>query len=400
MSDTKSRRVIAFSLSYDPFWGGAEVAIREITSKLPDYQFDLITALLDGNSPRVEEKGNIRIHRVGFAKRNPAPSDLLRLPWYLTKVFYPPLSFFKACRLIMKERPAFLWAVMSYNAIGASLASMLFRVPLLITLQDGDSVEHMFKRARIRPFVWLIRSAFKRARAVQAISRYLAGLSKSLGFKGEPVVVPNGVDLRVLSEVDAKETAALREYLKLPEQGTILVTTSRLVPKNGVEYVIRAMPELPEVIFVIAGDGPLRAELEELARSLGVEERVRFAGALAHKDVAPFLKLGSIFIRPSLSEGLGISFLEAMAAGVPIIATQVGGISDFLFDPEKDAGAEPTGRAVERKDVPSIVRAVHLYEGDREMTERIRKNARAAAEKYDWDLIAARMKEEVFDRLS
>jgi len=400
MSDTKPRRVILFSLSYDPFIAGAEVAIREITSRLPDHHFELITARLDADTPRLEEKGNIRIHRVGFAKKNPVPQDLVRLPWYLSKVFYPPLSFFKACRLIRKERPAFLWAVMSYTAIGAALAARLFRVPLLITLQDGDSVEHMFKRARIRPFVWLIRLAFKEARSVQAISKFLAGLSKSLGFRGEPVVVPNGVDLAALTNVDMKEVTSLRAHLELPERGIILVTTSRLVPKNGVEYVIRAMPELPEATFLIAGDGPLRTELEELSRSLGVSERVRFVGALSHKDVAPFLKLGSFFIRPSLSEGLGISFLEAMAAEVPIIATQVGGISDFLFDPEKDAGTEPTGRAVERKDVPSIVRAVRLYEEDKEMTERIRRNARRAAESYDWNLIAARMKTEVFDRLS
>ncbi|HYF10372.1 MAG TPA: glycosyltransferase [Candidatus Paceibacterota bacterium] len=399
MSAPDSRRIIVFSLSYDPFWGGAEVAIREITRRLPEHHFDLITARLDGNSPRFEEKGNVRIHRVGFGKRAPSASDLMRFPWYLSKVLYPPLSFLKACFLIYKERPAFLWAVMSYNAIGAAIAAFLFRIPLLITLQDGDSVEHLFKRARIRPFVWLIRLAFKEATSVQAISRYLAGLAKSLGFKGEPIVVPNGVDLRALAEVDTKEVADLRAFLKLSETGTILVTTSRLVPKNGIEYVIRAMPELPEATFLIAGDGPLRAELEDLARSLGVEERVRFVGALAHKDVAPFLKLGSVFIRPSLSEGLGISFLEAMAAGVPIIATQVGGISDFLHDPELDPGKEPTGRAVERKDVPSIVRAVRLYAEDAAMTERIRANALRAAESYDWNLIAGRMKE-IFDKLS
>lgn len=399
MSASK-RRILTFSLSYDPFWGGAEVAIREISRRLPEYQFDLITARLDANNPRVEEKENVRIHRVGFAKRNPSPRDLLRLPWYLSKVFYPPLSFFKALGLIRRERPAFLWAVMSYNAIGAALASMVTGVPLLITLQDGDSVEYMFKRARIRPFVWLIRLAFKRARAVQAISRYLAGLSKSLGFSGEPVVVPNGVDLSALTNVDPKEVARLRAHLKLPEQSTILVTTSRLVPKNGIEYVIRALPELPEAIFVIAGDGPLRSELEELARSLGVLDRTRFVGAVAHTDVPPFLKLGTLFVRPSLSEGLGISFLEAMAAGVPIIATDVGGISDFLFDPERNPDTEPTGRAVERKDVPSIVHAVQSYEQDQEMTERIRTNARRAAEKYDWNIVAERMKTEVFDTIS
>lgn len=399
MSASK-RRVLIFSLSYDPFWGGAEVAVREISRRLPEYQFDLITAFLNADSPRVEEQGNVHVHRVGFAKRNPSPNDLLRLPWYLSKVFYPLLSLFKAGALVRRERPDFLWAVMAYPSMSASFVSLIFRIPLLITLQDGDSVEHMFKRARIRPFVWLIRFAFKRARSVQAISRYLAGLAKSLGFRGEAVVIPNGVDLSALRGVDMKEVARLRASLALPEGGTILVTTSRLVPKNGIEYVIRALSDLPDVRFVIAGDGPLRNELETLASSLGVSERVRFVGAIAHKQVPLYLKLGTFFVRPSLSEGLGISFLEAMAAGVPIIATQVGGISDFLFDPELNKGEEPTGRAVAQKDALSIAGAVRAYEQDGAMTERIRQNALRAAEQYDWNIVAERMKTEVFDRIS
>ena len=399
MSDKISRRAIVFSLAYDPFWGGAEIAVREITKRLPEYRFDLITTFLDADTPRTEQQGNLSINRVGFAKSKPTPSDLLRLPWYLSKVFYPPLSFLKACALIIKHKPDFMWVVMSYAGFGAAILSFLFRIPLVMTLQEGDSVTHMFRRARIRPFAFLIHLAFRRAHSVQAISRYLASLSKDLGFKGEPVVIPNGVDIHSFTEVDLKEVARLRADLRIPDSKTVLVTTSRLVEKNGLEFVLRALPKLSEEIFVIVGDGPLRASLEKLANDLGVQDRVRFVGAVPYEEIPIYLKLGQIFIRPSLSEGLGSSFIEAMASGIPVIATQEGGIADFLFDPERNKDKEPTGRAVRPRDAESIVGAVRSLLEDKATTERIVSNAKRMADKYDWSSVAERMQKEVFDRL-
>ena len=107
-----------------------------------------------------------------------------------------------------------------------------------------------------------------------------------------------------------------------------------------------------------------------------------------------------IFVGPSRSEGLGHAFLSAMACRLPVVATQVGGIADFLFDAKRNPHKETTGWAVDPDSPEQIAEAVQDIlahpEGVREVTERARK---MVEEEYDWDKIAIKMKENVFDKL-
>jgi len=106
-----------------------------------------------------------------------------------------------------------------------------------------------------------------------------------------------------------------------------------------------------------------------------------------------------IFIRPSRSEGMGNSFIEAMAAELPVIATQEGGIADFLFDAKKNPGTPTTGWAVSKDAPQEIADAVQDILAHPEQVAHVKATAKALAlEKYDWDLIAGDMKE-LFDRL-
>ena len=105
-----------------------------------------------------------------------------------------------------------------------------------------------------------------------------------------------------------------------------------MVIKNGVGDVIKALPKLSENIkFVILGEGELKQKLIKLAKDLGVSDRVIFKGFVSHEKIPKYLKACDIFIRPSLSEGMGNSFIEAMACRIPVIATPVGGIVDFWW---------------------------------------------------------------------
>ena len=100
-----------------------------------------------------------------------------------------------------------------------------------------------------------------------------------------------------------------------------------------------------------------------------------------------------MFVRPSLSEGLGNSFLEAMAAGVPIIGTNVGGIPDFLIDPSTGSRQAATGLFCETANPKSIAEKIELLLTDEDLRQKLIINGKkAVAEKYDWDKIAARMK--------
>ncbi len=113
-----------------------------------------------------------------------------------------------------------------------------------------------------------------------------------------------------------------------------------------------------------------------------------------------YLKISDIFCRPSLSEGFGNSFVEAMAVGLPVIATQEGGIADFLFDAKRNPEQETTGWAVDARSPEQIAEAVRDILDNPEKTQRIVATAKKMAlEKYDWNIIAEDMQEKVFNKL-
>jgi glycosyltransferase involved in cell wall biosynthesis len=136
--------------------------------------------------------------------------------------------------------------------------------------------------------------------------------------------------------------------------------------------------------FVIFGEGYLEQKLKLEARSLNLEDRVIFKGFVSHGEMPKYLKACDIFIRPSLSEGFGNSFIEAMAARLPVIATRVGGIADFLED-----GA--TGYVCEPNNPDSIVNAVNQAINDVGENRIIETAYKMVLEKYDWNLISSQM---------
>ena len=124
-----------------------------------------------------------------------------------------------------------------------------------------------------------------------------------------------------------------------------------------------------------------------------LEDLVNFIGFVRYDILPEYLWASDIFIRPSISEGMGISFIEAMAVGLPVIATSVGGIVDFLLNGE-------TGLFCETHNPESIARQVKRLIDEPALRQKIVENARKMVEeKYDWDLIAQEMKSRVFGKI-
>lgn len=287
-----------------------------------------------------------------------------------------------------------MWSLMTYMGFPAVLARMFgFRVPYVLTLQDGDTVGHITGRARIRFVFPLLKKVFRDAARVQVISNYLGVFAKHMGCRAEPVLIPNGVDIARFTNVDRGEVEKSKAELHKKENELFLITTSRLVEKNGIADVIDALHDISGVRFLILGDGHLRAALEQRAREKNVSDKVVFLGHISPDNIPVYLHASDIFIRASLSEGLGSSFLEAMCAGLPVIATPVGGIPDFLFDIE-EYGEKATGVFCEPNNPESVAFAVKRLVQDAGMRQRISKNARdMVVSSYDWDDIAVRMRD-------
>ncbi len=374
------QRVIIFSTTYLPLIGGAEVAMKEITDRLPGWQFDLVCARIKPGLASVEKIGNVMVHRVGFG---------VSIDKYLLPVF----GAFSALRL-SNARSALVWSLMASYGGFAALIYCWFRpaAKMILNVQEGDPPERYAKRIGVWQF--LHRAIFKRADAVLALSRFLADWVVRMGCRVTPRIIPNGVEVeRFTKRLSAERRHELRTSYGFSDQDTVIVTASRLSLKNGVDDLVRACAFLPpSVKLLIAGDGEDREALVCLAAELGVADRIVFLGVRSQTEIPDILQTADVFVRASLSEGLGIAFLEAMAAGLPIIGTPVGGIPDFLVDGETGVFCQP-------RDPESIARAIQRLQSDARLRERLVTNGeQLIRQKYDWNDIV-RTIEEVFHSL-
>jgi glycosyltransferase involved in cell wall biosynthesis len=372
-----SKKILIFSVTFHPFVGGAEVAIKEIVKRLPQYQFTMLTAKLRSDLSDSEHFDNLTVIRVGRGHW----SDKHLYFWYALK---------QAQQLHAHESFQAIWAMMANQA---GLSALLFHwkshLPYLLSEQSGDSEAFWMSRTWFwRP---LFRQIYRRAARVQALSAFLAERCRRYGAKGEVAIIPNGVDIQHFTNtMTIDERLQKRQELGLEPEDTVLVTTSRLELKNAVSDLIKAVNTLQFKFGIptralILGSGSLQKNLQTLSESLGVSDRVIFVGHVDHQDVLQYLGVSDIFCRPSLTEGLGNSFLEAMAFGLPIIGTPVGGIVDFLKDKETGLFCQPGQQY-------TIAQAVKQYHDNAELVTHIRQEAKALVQRhYTWETVAQQM---------
>ena len=371
--------VLIFSTAYLPFIGGAELAIKEITDRLQDLHFILITARMRRDLPRRERVGSIDVYRVGVG-----------IPFF-DKMFSPILAACLVFTITRRIRVRLFWSVMvSYTTITPVLLNMFgfYRnVPFLLTLQEGDSKKHIFE-GRFGFIAYWWRACLKYANHVQVISTYLVKLAKEFGYEGRISLVPNGVDTEKFKIIPISPRT-------LGKAGVIqhakIITVSRLVEKNGVDVLMRAFAkvhkEFPFAELCVVGDGPLRRKLEELSHDLGIANSVKFNGAVAYEKIPQYLAKADVFVRPSRSEGLGTAFLEAMAMGLPVVGTRVGGIPDFLEH-------ERTGLFTNVDDAEDLAKQIMRLCADGALYEKLSRNGKELVQKtYTWDAITRTMKD-------
>jgi glycosyltransferase involved in cell wall biosynthesis len=260
-------------------------------------------------------------------------------------------AFRRLLHLIRERQIDVIHAHLAYSSIWGALASRLTGVPLVATLHVGAPVERNAKES-IRQF--LLRLLLNRyAAKVIAVSAALRGdLVRGLGLHPDKVtVVHNGINLHSSARPEAR--LQLRQSLRIPGRSPLIVTVAVLRDGKGIDVLIRAAPsileKLPEARFLMVGDGPMRGQWEKLAESTGVAQAFHWLGF--RRDVASLLAQCDLFVQPSVRDAFPTAVLEAMGAGLPVIASRVGGIPEMV-----DEGI--TGILVPPGDADALGRAV------------------------------------------
>jgi glycosyltransferase involved in cell wall biosynthesis/aminoglycoside phosphotransferase (APT) family kinase protein len=229
-------------------------------------------------------------------------------------------------RLLRRERPRVFHAHMSSPVAckWGLAAAVLARVPAVLGTVQVGAYEPPNRSA-----CWQLRALARGVDRYLAVSREIAAeLTGKLGWPEEKVeVVHNAVDTESAA---VPAPPGLRERLGGSETRPLVLTPARLNPQKGHRVLLEAIAEVPDALFLLAGEGSERAALEAEAERLGVADRVRFLGR--REDVPQLLAACDVFALPSLYEGSSLAVLEAMAAGIPIVSSAIGGTEELIED--------------------------------------------------------------------
>lgn len=267
--------------------------------------------------------------------------------------------------MLRRRRPALFhahlsWPVAAKWPLATAVAA---RVPSVATVQ---LIPHF---SLDRSTFWQLRLLARGVGGYVAVSRAVASeLAERFRWPaGKISVVYNAVEPK---RFDLPPSPALRAELGAGD-GPLMLTLARLEPQKGLDVLLRAAAETPGARFAIAGEGPLRAELEALARELGVADRVRLLGRRG--DVPALLAACDAFVLPSLYEGSSLAVLEAMAARRPVITSAIPG-TDELIEDGSDGLLVPPG------DAAALAGALRRLLGDGALREQLAGRARDKVE--------------------
>ncbi len=174
----------------------------------------------------------------------------------------------------------------------------------------------------------------------------------------------------------------------------MLLFVGRLAEKKGVTYLISAMKAavkaFPDCKLIIVGDGPEKVSLVRQSQQLGISRSIIFAGSIPNQGLPPFYKAADVFILPSIvdssgdTEGLGVVLLEAIAAGTPVVASNVGGIPDVII-------SNRTGLLVEQKNPDQLAAAIARLLDNPSLRKKLSAAARKhIANNYSWETVAGK----------
>ena len=309
--------------------GGPAIHVSLLTAGLQDSGFSSV--LVAGQVGQTEGDMAYLAHEMGVQ-----PTFIPELGREIS-VLDDIRAFIALVRLMNQRRPHVVHTHTAKAGFLGRVAARLSGVPVIVHTYHGHVFYGYFSRLKTSFFIIMERFTAWLSDMVLTISDTLR--DDLLAFRIAPPerirVVPLGLHLSPLAEL-SKQRGVLRDELGYTADTPLVTIVGRLVPiKNHALFLAaaqRVWQEMPEVRFVIVGDGECRAELEEHTDRLGLADAVHFTGW--RRDLSTIYADANVLVLTSRNEGTPVSILEAMAAGVPVVATAVGGVPDVLKDGE------------------------------------------------------------------
>lgn len=252
-------------------------------------------------------------------------------------------------------------------------------LPVVCTAHGNDiNIDPYFNWLTLAQTKWTIRTAD----AMIAVSNALRQRMLQLERPRRTRVIPSGIDLNVFHPVP-RDTA--REQLGIPLDKSVVLFVGSLLPVKGVQYLMgalaRVLQHVPNSSLVLIGEGPLRNDLQASAARLGISASITFAGRQERALIPRWMAAADLLVLPSENEGMPLVVLEAMASGLPVVASDIGGIGEALGEPA--AGLlTPVG------DELALSAAMIQLLTDSHYRRQLGERGRARAQSFSWTLNA------------
>lgn len=363
-------RILILNSEYPPIGGGAGNASAHIAAQFErmGHPVTVVTSRF-GSLPHQEGQGGVTIYRVpGLRRRQDRSNPLEQVIFILSASLW---SMWTIPRFQPQATLAFFGVP---SGAAAWLIKKLYRVPYIVSLRGGDvpgfrPYDFRIYHKLVGPFLRVI---WRNAAAVVANSRGLRQLAQAFDSRFEIPIIPNGIDL------DSYKTTG-RNWT-FPR----LLSAGRIVHQKGLDLAMRALGGLKELDWEwrIAGDGPQLPMLQTLANELGIRDRVSFLGWQSREELLKCYQEANIFLFPSRHEGMPNALLEAMASGLPAIASCIAGNEELVLNDE-------TGYLVPSENIERLQAALKKILSDSAAREQMGTASRQRVEaNYSWESTA------------
>lgn len=337
--------------------GGAEKVLAHMLAHLDRSRFiPTVACLYGGDSPIADEIRALDIPVIDLG---------MTAKWRWD-------AFWRLYRLLRRERPTILHTSLFHANIPGRALGRLAGVPIIVTWRQNINIG-----GELREF--LNRWTARLDDSVVAVceSARQAEIKHTRVSPDKVIIIYNAINTTAFSATNPQAVAQIRHTFSISEDTLLVGAVGRLHPQKGLSDLLVAIAQVRAQVspirLLLVGDGELRSELEAQARLLGLSDIVTFAGI--RMDVPEILAALYVFAFPSLWEGLPLAVLEAMAAGLPVVATRVGGIPEVVED-------GVTGLLVPPRAPEALAEAIIALLQDRERAGAMGQAGRARVERY------------------